>query len=159
MVDFPVEGLDMSPYMDKEKHLLTQCIRGTESRPDNNLYDLYAVCNHLGSMSAGHYIAVCKNPVDGQWYSYDDFRVDKIPEQEIRTKSAYLLFYARRSIGAPTASVFSGSPVSPDHWVFKLPHVSLESSDNPLDHCEYNNSNGKFVLSVISDIRCTSSLS
>lgn len=141
MVDFPVEGLDMSPYMAKDKHLSNEIPGVVRSRPGHHIYDLYAVCNHLGSMSAGHYIAVCKNPVDGLWYSYDDFRVAQIPQQDIVSNSAYLLFYVRRSEGHPTTSRFAGSPVSPDHWVFKLPDVSLKSSHESLQHSESNSQN------------------
>lgn len=31
------------------------------------LYDLFAVDNHSGSMSFGHYTAYVKHPVTGQW--------------------------------------------------------------------------------------------
>lgn len=134
MVDFPVEGLDMSHHMDKEKNSPNEFPADAASRSGEHIYDLYAVCNHLGSMSAGHYIAVCKNPVDGLWHSYDDFRVDRIPEEDIVTKSAYLLFYVRRSSSARAAPAFSSSPVSPDHWSFNVPNVSsdtlLQDSDN-----------------------------
>lgn len=38
----------------------------------DNMYALYAVCNHLGTMTRGHYTAFCRNPMDGQWYMFDD---------------------------------------------------------------------------------------
>lgn len=146
MVDFPVEGLDMLPHMDSEKHFPNDFPGVARSKSGDHLYDLYAVCNHLGSMSAGHYIAVCKNPVDGQWHSYDDFRVDRIPQKDIVTKSAYLLFYVRRLSGvSQAAQLFSSSPVSPEHWLFNVPNVSLRSSESSLQDSERNNQTGRFI--------------
>ncbi len=43
-VDFPLEGLDMSPYIINGNH-------------GNAVYDLVAVSNHYGGMGGGH----CKN--------------------------------------------------------------------------------------------------
>lgn len=44
-VDFPVEGLDLRPYiLDK-------------SSGEPIYYDLYAVSNHYGSLNGGHYTA------------------------------------------------------------------------------------------------------
>ena len=34
----------------------------------------------------GHYTAVCKNPTDGQWYSFDDVHTKQINEAEVVTK-------------------------------------------------------------------------
>lgn len=45
--------------------------------------------------------AYCRNSVDGQWYSYDDSSVDLVPEDEVCTKGAYILFYQRRNIIPP----------------------------------------------------------
>lgn len=63
----------------------------------DNIYDLYAVCNHTGNMNSGHYTAFCRNHRDGQWYSYDDTQVNAINESEVVTKGAYMLFYSRRN--------------------------------------------------------------
>ena len=91
---------------------------------DENLYDLYAVCNHTGGMSGGHYTAYCKNPVDGTWYLFDDMRVERIREQQIVTKAAYLLFYARRNVGSSSGSEASAGS---DHWAWRMPKFSYES--------------------------------
>lgn len=42
--------------------------------------------------------AYCRNSVDGQWYSYDDSSVDLVPEDEVCTKGAYILFYQKRNV-------------------------------------------------------------
>jgi len=66
---------------------------------DNNIYDLYAVCNHIGSMNSGHYTAFCCNPSNGCWYAYNDNQVDLIAENtHLITKEAYMLFYIRRTV-------------------------------------------------------------
>lgn len=45
MIDFPVEGLDLSQYV----------LDMTEKK--KVMYDLYAVSNHYGSLNGGHYTA------------------------------------------------------------------------------------------------------
>lgn len=44
-VDFPVDELDLSKYVDKG---------------ESCLYELYAVCNHDGGIGLGHYTAYAK---------------------------------------------------------------------------------------------------
>lgn len=36
------------------------------------IYDLYAVSNHFGSLSGGHYTAFCQNAINKKWYEFDD---------------------------------------------------------------------------------------
>uniref|UniRef100_A0A3B4ZNV5 ubiquitinyl hydrolase 1 n=1 Tax=Stegastes partitus TaxID=144197 RepID=A0A3B4ZNV5_9TELE len=71
--------------------------------PEDYLYDLYAVCNHHGTMQGGHYTgnrarytttgdgfsfhksspgSHCKNSIDGQWYCFDDSDVHPISEDD-----------------------------------------------------------------------------
>jgi len=84
-VDFPLEALDLSPFC---------------SNPDelNALYDLYAISNHYGGMGGGHYTAYCKNLENGKWYHHDDSRVSPISDRELKSSSAYVLFYRRRGV-------------------------------------------------------------
>lgn len=103
------------------------------SSTEENCYDLYAVCNHMGTMSGGHYTAYCKNPTDLQWYLYDDTRVEKMIPDKVISSSAYLLFYVRRN---PCSSSASESSASSDHWTRKIPQISTEllgSSREELD--------------------------
>uniref|UniRef100_A0A672LXN4 ubiquitinyl hydrolase 1 n=1 Tax=Sinocyclocheilus grahami TaxID=75366 RepID=A0A672LXN4_SINGR len=105
LVQFPLTGLNMGRHMVKRSN----CARpppGWKQQahhwPEANrhtltfLYDLYAVCNHHGGMHGGHYTAYCRNSVDGQWYAYDDSSVEPVPEGEVCTRGAYILFYQRR---------------------------------------------------------------
>ena len=41
-------------------------------------------------------VAFCKNPLNDQWYNFDDHHVYKLCQDAVVTKSAYLLFYRRR---------------------------------------------------------------
>ncbi|XP_047660307.1 ubiquitin carboxyl-terminal hydrolase 47 isoform X2 [Tachysurus fulvidraco] len=62
---------------------------------DTNLkYELYAVINHIGNESGGHYNAVIKSFKDGKWYCFDDTSVRKDSESSFRlSQQAYLLMY------------------------------------------------------------------
>lgn len=95
MVDFPVYGLDMSPYYCGP--------RSTEG--PSTIYDLFAVTNHHGGMLGGHYTAFarCVDPVDTHlseigWRLFDDSRVVDVSDPRVVTASAYMLFYRRRGV-------------------------------------------------------------
>ena len=102
-----------------------------DSRLDN-VYDLYAVCNHLGSMTRGHYTAYCRNPADGNWYMFDDVHVQPVTEEELITQGAYMLFYVRQSlmVQSPLSSSESStsSASSTNHWVYHIPQFTLNLS-------------------------------
>jgi ubiquitin carboxyl-terminal hydrolase 4/11/15 len=58
LVDFPVEGLDLS---------------GKVGFPEDKdlTYDLFGVDNHYGGLGGGHYTAFAQNFFDKQWYEYN----------------------------------------------------------------------------------------
>eukprot|EP01119_Soliformovum_irregulare_P010385 TRINITY_DN254_c0_g1_i1.p1 TRINITY_DN254_c0_g1~~TRINITY_DN254_c0_g1_i1.p1 ORF type:complete len:927 (-),score=294.62 TRINITY_DN254_c0_g1_i1:361-3141(-) len=85
-VDYPVHHLDIS------KH-----INGPNK---SGMYDLYAVSNHFGSMGGGHYTAYAKNENKNRWYGFNDSSVSEVSESEVKTASAYVLFYRRRDPAA-----------------------------------------------------------
>uniref|UniRef100_A0A8C4R5G9 ubiquitinyl hydrolase 1 n=2 Tax=Eptatretus burgeri TaxID=7764 RepID=A0A8C4R5G9_EPTBU len=134
MVNFPLNSLDMTPHVVRRSQstwtLLSQGSpwrrpQGLGGDPEDYRYDLYAVCNHHGSLQAGHYTAHCKNSLDGQWYSFDDSSVEPVPEESVCARSAYILFYQRRS-SIPTwsaSSSLAGSTCSflSEHWVNRIP--------------------------------------
>jgi len=91
-VDYPLEGLDMAPWT-KSKEFKR-----------NAIYDLYAVSCHGGGLGGGHYWAYAKNLVDKNWYTLNDSSVRKMSEQAVKTKEAYLLFYARRGFDGTRAA-------------------------------------------------------
>ena len=101
----------------------------------DNMYSLYAVCNHLGTMTRGHYTAFCCNPTDGQWYLFDDSHVQAIAEEELVTAGAYLLFYVRQSLMnlAPTlnSTPSSSSSAGSTHWAMHIPRTKLDVAPPP----------------------------
>jgi hypothetical protein len=44
------------------------------------------------------YVACCRNPIDGQWYTFDDSQVTQVSESQTVSRSAYLLFYQRSNV-------------------------------------------------------------
>tara|TARA_B100001094_G_C18174624_1_gene797164 strand:+ start:1 stop:954 length:954 start_codon:yes stop_codon:yes gene_type:complete len=60
-----------------------------------NKYALQSIAVHSGCLGGGHYYAVCKNYLDGQWYQYNDTRVNKISITNLKQESPYLFVYKR----------------------------------------------------------------
>ncbi|KAF7667699.1 hypothetical protein LDENG_00049110 [Lucifuga dentata] len=133
MVKFPLTGMDMAPHIVKRSQSSWSLPShwspwrrpyGMGRDPEDYLYDLYAVCNHHGTMQGGHYTAHCKNSIDGQWYCFDDSDVHAITEDEVCKQTGYILFYQRRatipswsansSVGGSTSSSLC------EHWISRL---------------------------------------
>ncbi|XP_054068127.1 ubiquitin carboxyl-terminal hydrolase 31 isoform X2 [Rissa tridactyla] len=134
MVKFPLSGLDMTPHVVKRSQSSWSLPShwspwrrpyGLGRDPEDYIYDLYAVCNHHGTMQGGHYTAYCKNSVDGQWYCFDDSEVQQLAENEVCKQTAYILFYQRRtaipSWSANSSVAGSTSSSLCEHWVSRLP--------------------------------------
>ncbi|KAJ1275321.1 hypothetical protein BS78_05G127000 [Paspalum vaginatum] len=82
-VNFPIHGLDLTNYIANKKS------------SERQIYELYAVSNHYGSMASGHYTAHIKLVDENRWYNFDDSHVAAIDEDEVKTAAAYVLFYRR----------------------------------------------------------------
>ncbi|KFR10942.1 Ubiquitin carboxyl-terminal hydrolase 31, partial [Opisthocomus hoazin] len=141
MVKFPLSGLDMTPHVVKRSQSSWSLPShwspwrrpyGLGRDPEDYIYDLYAVCNHHGTMQGGHYtgkypaiVSYCKNSVDGQWYCFDDSDVQQLSENEVCKQTAYILFYQRRtaipSWSANSSVAGSTSSSLCEHWVSRLP--------------------------------------
>eukprot|EP01091_Cochliopodium_minus_P018951 TRINITY_DN781_c0_g1_i1.p1 TRINITY_DN781_c0_g1~~TRINITY_DN781_c0_g1_i1.p1 ORF type:complete len:934 (-),score=338.84 TRINITY_DN781_c0_g1_i1:16-2817(-) len=89
VIDFPVEGLDMSKFV----------VQPTE----NSLYDLFAVSEHYGGMGGGHYTAKVKGR-NNQWYSCDDSSTSPTSPSSTISSAAYVLFYRRRGTNSNNSS-------------------------------------------------------
>ncbi|KAK3547160.1 hypothetical protein QTP86_015625 [Hemibagrus guttatus] len=76
-VSFPLTGLDLGPFGPSDCGPV--------------LYDLYALCDHMGTVNMGHYTAVCQDE-DG-WCCYNDSCVTQISADQLQSNEAYLLFY------------------------------------------------------------------
>ena len=100
------------------------------------MYDLYAVCYHHGDMNRGHYIAHCLNPLNNQWYIFDDHRVLPVQsEEQLVSQNAYILFYVRRHTREAWLKSIPQERRN-GHWINQLSsqcHLQ-PSSLPPLDH-------------------------
>lgn len=82
-VTFPLENLDMTPYVAKSE------LRSMSPKT----YQLYGVSNHYGSMESGHYTAFCKSGVFEKWFKFDDQVVSPIDATDVVSSAGYILFY------------------------------------------------------------------
>ena len=90
-VNYPINNLDLTKYVLSYKN--SNINNYFEAK-----YDLFAVANHYGSLSFGHYKAYCKNSIDNNWYEFNDSNVKQISEDEIVNSNAYVLFYKQKGI-------------------------------------------------------------
>jgi len=81
LVHFPLDNLDLRKYVNGYS-------------PEQYVYQLYGVCNHIGNVMGGHYTSFARN-VDNHWLHYNDESVSKIKEENIVSPMAYCLFYRR----------------------------------------------------------------
>ncbi|CAB1317986.1 unnamed protein product [Coregonus sp. 'balchen'] len=88
-VSFPLEGLDLQPFLAKDRSAHTTS------------YDLLSVICHHGTASSGHYIAYCRNDLNNLWYEFDDQRVTEVSESCVQNAEAYVLFYKKSNEDAP----------------------------------------------------------
>ena len=78
-IDFPISGFRPGKYC---------------STNNEDVYDLYAVSNHIGYLGSGHYVTNAK--VQGKWISFNDSLCKELKEEHVVTPCAYVLFYAKR---------------------------------------------------------------
>mmetsp|Transcript_14613 Transcript_14613/g.22165 ORF Transcript_14613/g.22165 Transcript_14613/m.22165 type:complete len:1026 (+) Transcript_14613:97-3174(+) len=107
-VDFPLRGLDMSKFMAKQTDIKKSDSGGDKRK--NQVYDLYAVVNHLGNSLGGHYITyVGKKLKSGErkWYCFDDSNVVEMKEDQVKSRTAYMLFYEKRGAAEEKLDFFS----------------------------------------------------
>uniref|UniRef100_M4B5A1 Uncharacterized protein n=1 Tax=Hyaloperonospora arabidopsidis (strain Emoy2) TaxID=559515 RepID=M4B5A1_HYAAE len=108
LVDFPLKGLDFSKWMSHQ------------DQAESSVYDLYAVANHVGGLTRGHYTAYCRYDADfpesavlfneneedadvqcsDLWFRFDDEKVSEIAAGDVVTDAAYVLFYKRRTLSS-----------------------------------------------------------
>lgn len=83
MISCPLTDLDLSKYVSGYK-------------PSSYKYDLYAICNHMGSVYGGHYTTFVKNYAN-EWVHYNDANVGIVTNPEsVITPMAYCLFYRKK---------------------------------------------------------------
>ncbi|KAF6732711.1 putative ubiquitin carboxyl-terminal hydrolase 50 [Oryzias melastigma] len=72
--------------------------------PNESSYHLYAVVNHSGHLTMGHYTAVCYNSPAQTWHYFDDAAVSEVQEDRLQSPNAYLLFYSHKPFHRPRIS-------------------------------------------------------
>ncbi|XP_047968134.1 ubiquitin carboxyl-terminal hydrolase 5-like isoform X7 [Salvia hispanica] len=82
-VNFPIHDFDLTNYVANENNTRRQ------------IYELYALTNHYGSMGSGHYTAHIKLLDENRWYNFDDSHISPINEEDVKSAAAYVLFYKR----------------------------------------------------------------
>ncbi|KAJ5462719.1 hypothetical protein N7475_007663 [Penicillium sp. IBT 31633x] len=104
---FPME-FDAAPYLSE-----------SADKSESWVYQLHGVLVHSGNLDAGHYYAFLKPTKDGDWFRFDDDRVNRATDKEvldenygdsqqrtngatggrsaIRTNNAYMLVYVRKT--------------------------------------------------------------
>ena len=84
-INFPFQ-IDISNFV----------LRKTKSE----IYNLYGIITNIGNTEQEeHFIAICKSPVDKNWYSYDDDIVELINKDQkdiLNFGSPYILFYENK---------------------------------------------------------------
>lgn len=142
MVEFPLNDFDMTPHLakrdshsaDSPGHSKSPRRRSSKtptSSPQENVYDLYAICYHHGDdLETGHYTAACKNPYDGHWYKFDDSRVAPVDDEnaysELVNNTAYMLFYKRKK---PNVMHTYSSDDHNGHWALRMPKYVRRTSE------------------------------
>ncbi|KPM02727.1 ubiquitin carboxyl-terminal hydrolase 15-like protein [Sarcoptes scabiei] len=146
LIKYPLNGLDLSKYIQKKNSVIPDIIDGEKiSSPkssihrknlkessEENIYNLYAVCCHRGTIQEGHYTAMCKNSVDNCWYLYDDTKVMPLSEDLVVSSDACILFYQKSCIydyhekaSTDEIDTVDGLRKIPiNHWAFRMPPFS-----------------------------------
>jgi ubiquitin carboxyl-terminal hydrolase 8 len=84
LIDFPIDNLDLSRYV-QGYHASTY------------VYDLYAICNHIGNVTDGHYTAFIKKETN-EWIHCNDHLIERVMDpKQIITPMTYCLFYRMKS--------------------------------------------------------------
>ena len=85
-VDIPLRHLDLTRYMPPplagDEMPRTLPPPTAETTPPF-LYDLYAVCNHYGTINGGHYTAVVRSSYKTGWNLFDDSKATLIEEGRV----------------------------------------------------------------------------
>ena len=81
LISFPFEDLKLDDYL-------------MQKNKKNKKYDLYAVINHIGSLSQGHYF--CNIKQGNKWIRYEDSYVEE--DEDINVSNIYLLVYKSNNL-------------------------------------------------------------
>jgi len=108
-VDFPLTGLNMREWCDKESPLYQ------ESDDEGFIYDLVGVVNHYGGMTGGHYVAMCKATAcgpDGDEEVAYSFNGEGVSELEVADEESAAPSSGWRNLGRTAKEKDSSSNAS-----------------------------------------------
>jgi hypothetical protein len=151
LVDFPIDDLDVSPYIAPKKGVVDEA-----HPPECSKYHLYAVVHHVGIMGGGHYVAsirdnsenvlnmsevkeydngtssnnnkILQRYLSNQWWCYNDSSVTSIKPEDIVSSSAYLLFYVRDDVARGLTAledIFTGDDFETDEEIRQQSDINL----------------------------------
>ncbi|EKM81610.1 hypothetical protein AGABI1DRAFT_35800 [Agaricus bisporus var. burnettii JB137-S8] len=102
-VEYPMKSLDLTNYMPAplppgaDKSELNGGLPMSLEDPRSQLppyrYDLYAVTNHYGNLTSGHYTSFVASR--GGWMYCDDSSIKSVEPKSVINQKAYVLFYKR----------------------------------------------------------------
>jgi ubiquitin carboxyl-terminal hydrolase 2/21 len=92
-ISYPVNGLNLRPFL--SNNTLAHTSRKSSCRRVP-LYDLYAVCHHMGTSYSGHYTASCLDMISKEWYEFNDTKVSRHDGKLSPCNTPYMLFYKLR---------------------------------------------------------------
>ena len=121
LVSLPVKNFAIDPFVQgperpvgkNREHVARSKVKAAEAPVGNaGGYDLYGAIRHTGSLTNGHYTAICKSrtPTEGggfrsQWHELNDSGSSKLPVEKVVDNSAYVCFYAKMVPSKNNASV------------------------------------------------------
>jgi ubiquitin carboxyl-terminal hydrolase 22/27/51 len=86
--------IDMSPYLSAT---ILSNRKGSEQKPEPEMYDLFAVVDHRGKIDNGHFVCYARH--GDEWFKCDDAWITKATQQQIaKSKGSYLLFYIKHNL-------------------------------------------------------------
>ncbi|KAH6714195.1 ubiquitin carboxyl-terminal hydrolase-like protein [Leptodontidium sp. MPI-SDFR-AT-0119] len=108
VVTFPETGIDLTKYF---------C--PPDATPSNNLdrehrgpfkYDVYAVQQHRGALTSGHYWTLARSPDlprnkdgAGEWHRFDDSHIRPCPYSQTQDQATYMVYLVRQGTDMPRA--------------------------------------------------------
>jgi ubiquitin carboxyl-terminal hydrolase 4/11/15 len=101
-VAYPTRGLDASAMLGCPRSSFTagdangDATATASDDDDSSLFDLASVSLHHGSASYGHYTAVARDFLTGEWSRLDDSSASGADAADAQQSDAYLLVYERR---------------------------------------------------------------
>ena len=78
-IKFPTNNINLKPYITQK-----------DNPEENKIYDLYAIINHIGNLSSGHYYSIIEQ--NKKWIKYNDSQVSDFT-RTFDTQEAYILIY------------------------------------------------------------------